>query len=86
MGKPLRRGKQTWNKQGSWPTADGAKGLPGPPFLCRRGHLVRMKVSEESTEVVDSTERNYQQRKRRWLWTTAGIGKGMDSQDYRERT
>lgn len=39
---------------------DGAKKLPGPPFLCRTRGLVRVKVEKKAQRQGDSTGKNYQ--------------------------
>lgn len=43
-----REASATWNKQGSWPSEDGAKRLLGPPFLCRSRGLVRVKAEKKA--------------------------------------
>lgn len=47
----------TWNKQGSWPSEDGAKRVLGPPFLCRTRGLVRVKVEKKAQRQETALER-----------------------------
>lgn len=50
----------TWNKQGSWPSEDGAKKGPGSSFSLQNKGLGESEGGEESTEAGDSTGKNYQ--------------------------